>query len=125
MQIKLIVLTLVLPQLRALNQEAASFSCPGHLVKLEQYPYLSRVATVAIEEYRYCLHGVRPVAAYRAGMAMAIINGELELVNVEKWVWLLSLLSMVIPLPNCLPQPWAEQSCGLTLQLNSRVHIHP
>ena len=29
---------------------------------------------------------------------------EFELVNVQKWVWLLSLCSMAVPLPNCLLQ---------------------
>ena len=32
------------------------------------------------------------------------IYGELELVNMQKWVWLLSLHSMAVPLPNCLLQ---------------------
>ena len=44
---------------------------------------------------------IRPVA----GMAMAAPHlGELELVNMQKWVWLLSLCSMTVPLPNCLLQ---------------------
>ena len=34
------------------------------------------------------------------------IYGELELGNMQKWVWLLSLPSMAVPLPNCLLQSW-------------------
>ena len=32
------------------------------------------------------------------------IYGELELVSMQKWVWLLSLRSIAVPLPNCLLQ---------------------
>ena len=45
---------------------------------------------------------IRPVAAYRARPWPNHIYGELELENVQKWVWLLSLRSMAVPLPNCL-----------------------
>ena len=48
----------------------------------------------------------RPVAAYIGQVRPwpYHIYGKLELENVQKWVWLLSLCSMAVPLPNCLLQ---------------------
>ena len=55
-------------------------------------------------------HGLyRPVAAYRAGTAMAVPHlWGTRTSDMQKWVWLLSLRSMAVPLPNC-----SLQSCSM------------
>ena len=66
-------------------------------------PHEAEITSILLSKWE-AIHK-RSIETYRAGTAMAMPHlRELELVNMQKWVWLLSLRahSMAVPLPNCM-----------------------